>query len=193
MILDFKILSLWFVIQDWWYNTLTRENNWFLNVLVKSNFATPTPFGSVSCFVVGICLSNYNLNSFLIHQTSYSKEYQRYLMHSRDRRDVTALASQVNKCTAVMWTVNFNITGNGKMMKNGPYLFKFTDFFISLRLFRRENIVFCLATIILIIIAPIFHKLLKNIGCGWGERPSVCDYLDVKEVSGSNILGALTH
>ena len=81
MILDFKILSLWFVIEDWWFNTLTRENNWFLNVLVKSNFATPTPFGSVSCFVIGICLFNYNLNSFLIHQASYSKEYQRYLMH----------------------------------------------------------------------------------------------------------------
>ena len=61
---------------------------------------------------------------------------------SRDRRDVTALATQVNKCTAVMWTVNFNITGNRKMMKNGLYLFKFTDFFISLRLFRWENIVF---------------------------------------------------
>ena len=27
MILDFKILSLWFVIKDWYYNTLTRENN----------------------------------------------------------------------------------------------------------------------------------------------------------------------
>ena len=57
------------------------QNNWFLNVLVKSNFATPTPFGSVSCFVVGICMSNYNLNSFLIHQASYSKGYQWYLMH----------------------------------------------------------------------------------------------------------------
>ena len=65
-----------------------------------------------------------------------------------------------------MWTVNFNITGNGKMIKSGPYLFKFTDFFISLRLFRRENIVFCPATIVLIIIAPIFHKLLKKSGVG---------------------------
>ena len=81
MILDYKILSLWFVIEDWWYNTLTCENNWFLNVLVMSNFVTPTPFGSVSCFVVGICLSNYNLNSFLIHQASYSKWYQWFLMH----------------------------------------------------------------------------------------------------------------
>ena len=44
--------------------------------LVKSNFATLTPFGGVSFFVVGICLSNYNLNSFLIHQASYSKGYQ---------------------------------------------------------------------------------------------------------------------
>ena len=56
MILEPKILSLGFVIEYWWFNTLTRENNWFLKVLVKSNFATPTPFGSISCFVVGICL-----------------------------------------------------------------------------------------------------------------------------------------
>ena len=42
--------------------------------------------------------------------------------------------------------------------------------------------------------APIFHKILKKkIGCGWGERPSVCDHLDVKEMSVFNILGALTH
>ena len=81
MILDFKILSLWFVIEYWWYNTLTRENNWFLNVLVKSSFATPTLFGSVCGFVVGVCLSNYNLYSFLIHQASYSKGYKWYLMH----------------------------------------------------------------------------------------------------------------
>ena len=78
-------------------------------------------------------------------------------------------------------------------MEIGPYLFKFTDFFISLRLFRRESIFFCPATIIFIIKVPIFHKLLKKIGCGWGERPSVCDHLDVKEMSVTNILGALTH
>ena len=84
MILDFKILSLRFLIDYWWCNTLTRENNWFLNVLVKSNFATPTPFGSISCFVAGVCLSNYNLNSFLIHQASFSKGCQWYLM----RREV---------------------------------------------------------------------------------------------------------
>ena len=73
MVLDFKILSLWFLMEYWWYNTLTRENNWFLNVLVRSNFAIPTPFGSFSCFVVGVDLSNYNLNSVLIHQATYSK------------------------------------------------------------------------------------------------------------------------
>ena len=67
MIFDFKILSLWFVIEYWWYNTLTRENNSYLNDLVKSNFATPTPFGMVSYFVVGVCPSNYNLDLFLIH------------------------------------------------------------------------------------------------------------------------------
>ena len=81
MILDFKILSLWFVIEYWWYNTITRENNWFLNVLVKSNFATPTSFGRHSCFVVWVCLFHYNLNSCLIHQASFSKENQWYLMH----------------------------------------------------------------------------------------------------------------
>ena len=47
---------------------------------------------------------------------------------------------------------------------------------------------------IILIIALIFHKLLKkNLGCWWGEQPSVCDYLDVKEMSVSIILGALTH
>ena len=81
MDLDCKILSLWFLIEYWWYNTFTRENNWFLNVLVRLNFGTPTPFGSVSCFVVGVELSNYNLNSVLIHQASYLKGYQSYLMH----------------------------------------------------------------------------------------------------------------
>ena len=56
-----------------------------------------------------------------------------------------------------MWMVNFKITGNGKMMKTGPYLFIFSDFFTSLRLFRRENIVFCPATIILIKTVFEFH------------------------------------
>ena len=73
MILDFKILSLWFLIGYWWYNTLKRENDWLLNVLVKLTYATPTPFGSVSCFVVDICVSDYNLNSFLIHQPPIQK------------------------------------------------------------------------------------------------------------------------
>ena len=49
---------------------------WFLNVLVESNFA-----GSLSCFIVGVFLSNFNLNSFLIHQTSYLKGYLWYLIH----------------------------------------------------------------------------------------------------------------
>ena len=34
--------------------------------------------------------------------------------NSRGRRDVTALATQVNKYTAVNWPVNFYITGEGK-------------------------------------------------------------------------------
>ena len=50
---------------------------------MKTNFATPTPFGTVSCFVIGICQSNYNLNSFLMHQASYSIGYQWYLIHKK--------------------------------------------------------------------------------------------------------------
>ena len=83
-------------------NTLTRENNWFLNVLVKSNFAPPTPFGSVSCFVVGFCLSNYNLNSFLIHQASYSKEYQRYLMQRENLGSIWKIGRYPIKVSEVL-------------------------------------------------------------------------------------------
>ena len=88
------------------------------------------------------------------------------MLHSRDRRDVTALAAHINKCTEVNWTVNFNITGNRKMMKNMLHSFKFSDFFTSLRLIRRKNIVFCPTTINLIVISPIIHKLLKNLDVG---------------------------
>ena len=102
MILDFKILLLWFVIEGWWYNTLTREKNWLLNVLVKSNFATPTPFGRVSCFVVGICLSNYNLNLFLIHQASYSKEYRRYLMNRENLGSIWKIGRYPIKVSEVL-------------------------------------------------------------------------------------------
>ena len=72
------------------------------------------------------------------------------------------------------------------MMKNRPYLFKYADFFISLRLVQREIIVFCPSKMILIIIAAIFHNVLKKLGRGWGELPSVCDHLDVI----SYVLGA---
>ena len=44
--------------------------------------------------------------------------------------------------------------------------FKFSDFFTSLHLIRRKNIVFCPTTINLIIISPIIHKLLKNLDVG---------------------------
>ena len=88
------------------------------------------------------------------------------MLHSGDRRDVTALAAHINKCTEVNWTVNFNITGNRKMMKNMLHSFKFSDFFTSLRLIRRKNIVFCPTTINLIVISPIIHKLLKNLDVG---------------------------
>ena len=89
------------------------------------------------------------------------------MLHSRDRRDVTALAAHINKCTEVNWTVNFNITGNRKMMKQTCCNHSNSlIFFTSLRLIRRKNIVFCPTTINLIIISPIIHKLLKNLDVG---------------------------
>ena len=91
MILDFKILSLWFVIEYWW---------------VRSNFATPSPFGSVSCFVVGVFLSTYNLNLFIIHQASYSKGYQWYLIHRETYQSVRGplcLALILSFSTGIVW------------------------------------------------------------------------------------------
>ena len=93
---------LWFVIEYLWYSTLTRENNRFLNVLVKSNFATRTPFGSVSCFVVGICLSYCNLNSFIIHQAPYSKGCQWYLIHREILRSIWKIGRYPIKVSEVL-------------------------------------------------------------------------------------------
>ena len=100
-------------------------------------------------------------------------------VYSRDRRDVTALAT----CKQINRKVNFYITSNGKMMKNYPHLFKFPDFFTILHLFRRKNISFCPATMILIIIAAIFHKLVKKTRVWVGWWAMFCDHLDVKEMS----------
>ena len=120
MILDFKILSLWFVIEYWWCNTLTRENNWFLDVLVESNFATPTPFGRVSCFVVGICLSNYNLNSFLIHQASYQKGYQWYLMHREVLGSIWKIGRYPSKVSEVLWNIR-SLSHSNHILSSIPF------------------------------------------------------------------------
>ena len=55
------------------------------------------------------------------------------------------------------------------MMENRPYLYKFSDFFTSTRLFRKENIVFCPATIILIINCTDFSKIIEKtrVWVGW--------------------------
>ena len=57
------------------YKTLTHEimDYW---MFWGSNFASPTPFGSISCFVIKACLLNYKHYSFLIHQKFYSRGYQ---------------------------------------------------------------------------------------------------------------------
>ena len=83
--------------------------------------------------------------------------------------------------------MNLKTSGNRENDEKWAIFIQFLLFLNSLRLFRRENIVFCQTTIILIIIAQIFHKLLKKLGCGWGERLSVCDHFDIKEISVSNI------
>ena len=74
---------------------------------MKSYFATPTPFGSISCFVVEICLSNYNLNLFLIHQASYSKGYQRYLMHREVLGSIWKIGRYPIKVSEVLYWKTF--------------------------------------------------------------------------------------
>ena len=87
--------SIWLVLEassleNWCYHCLL-----LLSVRYFSHqIFNPTPFGSVSCLVVGVCLSNCNLNSFLIHQASYSKGYQWYLMH----RDVLESIWKIGRC-----------------------------------------------------------------------------------------------
>ena len=136
MILDFKILSLWFVIEYWWYNTLTRENNWFLNVLVKSNCATPSPFGSVSSFVVEVCLSNYNLNSFLIHQASDSKGYQWSLMH----REVLGSIWKIGRYPIKVSEVLFSRTLFSRSFADGGSLLSFNDADLVANFRRGKNV-----------------------------------------------------
>ena len=78
-------------------------------------------------------------------------------------------------------------------MKNGPYLIKFADFFTGTRLFRKGKLCLLSHHDNFEYNSIDFSQIIeKKLGCGWGERPSVCDHLDVKEMSVSNILGALT-
>ena len=49
--------------RDWLFKA-KHENNGLLNDLEKSIFAVPTPFCSVSCFVIVVCLFNYKLYIF---------------------------------------------------------------------------------------------------------------------------------
>ena len=72
-------------------------------------------------------------------------------------------------------------------MRNVLHSFKFSDFFTSLCLIRRKNIVFCPTTINNYNFTD-YSQIIEKLGCGWGERLSVCDHLDVI----SNVLGALT-
>ena len=72
--------------------------------------------------------------------------------------------------------------------EKGPYLFKLSDFFISLRLFQKKN--HCLLSLYDDIDCnnSDFSQIIeKKLGCGLGEWPSACDQLDVI----SDVLGSL--
>ena len=69
---------------------------------MKSNFATPTLFGRVSCFVVWVCLFDYNLNSFLIHQASYPKRNHWYLMQKEVLGSIWKIGRYPIKVTEVL-------------------------------------------------------------------------------------------
>ena len=62
------------------------------------------PLVASPVFFIGICLSNYNLNPFLIHQASYSKEYQRYLMHSENLGSIWKIGRYPIKVSEVLET-----------------------------------------------------------------------------------------
>ena len=70
---------------------------------MKSNCATRIHFGSISCFVIGVCLSNNNLYSFLIHQASYSKGYQWYLMLREGLGSIRKLCRYPIKMSEVLY------------------------------------------------------------------------------------------
>ena len=93
-----------------------------------------------------------------------------------------------------MWTVNFNITGNGENDEN-------LAVFIQIHRFLHQSALISKGKHCLLSrhdyfdysstdFSQFFEKNRVWVG---GERPSVCDHLDVKEMSVSNILGALTH
>ena len=41
---------------------------------MKSNFETPNLFDSITCFVIGVSLANYDLNSFLYIKRPIQKD-----------------------------------------------------------------------------------------------------------------------
>ena len=74
------------------------------------------------------------------------------------------------------WAVNFYITGNGKMMKNGPYFIQIHRFLHQSALILKEN--HCLLSL-KDDFSDFSQSIEKKLGCGWCELPPVCDHLDV--------------
>ena len=67
-----KTATKQFIILDFFIKqiTLTCKDNELLNVLMKSKYSTPTPFGRVSCFVKGVCLALSNYVFYIQEYTS---------------------------------------------------------------------------------------------------------------------------
>ena len=77
-------------------------------------------------------------------------------------------------------------------MKNRSHLFKFSDFFHqSGHISKEKHCLFSRHDYFDYNSTDFSQIIGEKLGCGWGERPLVCDHLDVKEIRVSNVLGAL--
>ena len=88
--------------------------------------------------------------------------------YSRDRRDVTGLLTQVNKCTVVNWPVNFYITGNGENYEKRVVFIQILRFLHQSAHISKEN--HCLLSLHdgFDYNSSDFSQIIeKKLGCGW--------------------------
>ena len=89
--------------------------------------------------------------------------------------------------------MNFNITGNGKMIEKRAVFNQILRFFHQYTLMSKGKHRLLSCHDYFDYNSTDFSQIIEKLGCGWGEQPSVFYHLDVKEMSVSNISGALTH